>query len=130
MRFSVLPALAAAVALSGCVVAVPATQPGPVVAPPAPVVVTPRPSQPVVVTPAPTTRTVDAGSARQVVSAELARRYPGRNVGPMADCIIANATMAEQAELLAAGGTGRAADAMAAIVRKPATGTCIARAAA
>lgn len=128
MRFSVLPALAAAVALSGCVVAVPATQPGPVVAPP--VVVTPRPSQPVVVTPAPTTRTVDAGSARQVVSAELARRYPGRNVGPMADCIIANATMAEQAELMAAGGTARAADAMAAIVRKPATGTCIARAAA
>ena len=128
MRFSVLPVLAAAVALSGCVVAVPATQPGPA-APTAPVVVAPRPNQPVVVTPAPVTRTVDAGSARQVVSAELARRYPGRNVGPMADCIIANATMAEQAELLAAGGTGRAADAMAAIVRKPATSQCIARAA-
>lgn len=132
MRLSLLPALGMAVALSGCVMAVPApTAPPPVTvtpAPTAPVVVTPRPNQPVVVTPS--VRTVDAGSARQVVSAELARRYPGRNVGPMADCVIANATMAEQSELLAGAGTPRANDAMAAIVKKPATAQCIARAGA
>lgn len=129
MRLSLLPALGMAVALSGCVMAVPApTAPPPVTVTPAPVVVTPRPNQPVVVTPP--VRTVDAGSARQVVSAELARRYPGRNVGPMADCVIANATMAEQSELLAGAGTPRANDAMAAIVKKPATAQCIARAGA
>lgn len=124
MRNSFLIACAAAMALSGCVVAVPTAQP-----PQPPVVVTPpRPSAPVVVTPpAPATRTVDAGSARQVVSAELARRYPGRNVGPMADCIIANASMAEQADLLAMKGTAGASDAMAAIVKKPATAQCIAK---
>lgn len=121
MRLTVLSAMGAAVLLSGCVVVPPpgAMPPGkPAVLPPGPVVVTP----------APVTRTVDPASARQVVSAEMARRYPGKNVGPMTDCIVANATMAEQADLIAMKGTAAASDAMAAIVQRPATKQCIARA--
>lgn len=132
MRFSILAATAAAVALSGCVMTAPGatvpTAPPPVVVTPpksgAPVVVTPAPKAPVT----PPVKTVDAGSARQVVSAELARRYPGKNVGPMADCIISNATMAEQADLVSMKGTPAASNAMAAIVKKPATSACLAKA--
>ncbi|HRO14654.1 MAG TPA: hypothetical protein PLL33_06360 [Paracoccus sp. (in: a-proteobacteria)] len=122
MRLSVLSAMGAAVLLSGCVMVPP---PGAVAPanPRAPAVVPPGP---VVVTPAPVTRTVDPASARQVVSAEMARRYPGQNVGAMADCIIANATMAEQADLIAMKGTAAANVAMAAIVQRPATKQCIA----
>ena len=69
MRLTVLPVLAAALALSGCVVAVP-TQAPDVVAPP--VVVRP----PVTITPA----RPDTAAARQVANAEMSRRLPGRNV--------------------------------------------------
>ena len=36
--------------------------------------------------------------ARQVINAEMARRLPGRNVGPLTDCVVANASQAELAE--------------------------------
>ncbi|WP_134724548.1 hypothetical protein [Paracoccus luteus] len=117
MRLTVLPVLAAALALSGCVVAVP---PGAQVATP-PVVVTP----PVTVTPA----RPDNVAARQVVNAEMAKRLPGRNVAPLTDCVVSNATMAEMADLAAMQGTTGAADAVASIVKRPAVSQCIARAA-
>ena len=118
MRLTVLPVLAAALALSGCVVAVP-TQAPDVVAPP--VVVRP----PVTVTPA----RPDTAAARQVVNAEMARRLPGRNVAPLTDCVVANATMAELADLASMQGTPGAADAVASIVKRPAASQCISRAA-
>ena len=124
MRLTALSVLVAAAALSGCVMVPPpgaATPGSPTVVTPGPVVVTPA---------APVARTVDPASARQVVSAEMARRYPGKNVGPMTDCIIANATMAEQADLFALKGTAAASDAMAAIVKRSATKQCIAGAVA
>ena len=126
MRFSVLPALAAAVALSGCVMAVPPGQPVVVTpTPSAPVVVAPKPNQPVVVTPAPS-----SNIARQVVSAEMAKRLPGRNVAPLTDCVVQNASMAELADLAAMQGKPGAANAVASIVSRPATSQCIARAVA
>lgn len=127
MRFSFLPAIAAAVALSGCVMQVPQPVPAPVVVTPAPntpVVVAPRPTQPVVVTPAPS-----SNIARQVVSAEMAKRLPGRNVAPLTDCVVSNASMAELADLASMQGKAGAADAVASIVKRPATTQCIARAA-
>lgn len=125
MRFSVLPALAAAIALSGCVMTVPPTPTGPVVSPTAPVVVAPPPKTPVVVTPAPS-----SNIARQVVSAEMAKRLPGRNVAPLTDCVVQNASMAELADLAAMQGKPGAAGAVASIVSRPATSQCIARAVA
>lgn len=124
MRFSVLPATAAAIALSGCVMTVPPTATGPV-APTAPVVVTPLPNSPVVVTPAPS-----SNIARQVVSAEMAKRLPGRNVAPLTDCVVQNASMAELADLATLQGKPGAAGAVASIVSRPATSQCIARAVA
>lgn len=115
MRISVFPALIAAVALSGCVVVPPTgTTPG-VVAPP--VVVTPPAAPP------------QNAVARQVINAEMARRLPGRNVAPLTDCVVANATMAELSDIAAQQGQAGAAGAVAAIVGRPATSQCIARAA-
>ena len=126
MRFSLIAALAAATALSGCMVPV-TTAPAPVA--PAPVIVTPAPRTPVVVVPPPTTtRVPDTPTARQVISAELAKRAPGRNVGPLTDCVVANASQAELADIAAMQGKPAAANAVATIVSKPATTQCISRA--
>ena len=134
MRFSLVAAVAAVATLSGCVATVPgATVPAaPVVVTPArpgtTVVTPPTPGATVVVTPAPTVKTVDAGSARSVISAELAKRAPGRNVGPLTDCVVANASQAELADIAAMQGKPAAANAVATIVSKPATTQCISRA--
>lgn len=122
MRLSVLPALAAAAALAGCVAI-----PPPTVAP-GPVVVAPPAGGAVVVTPP--VSTPDTAGARQVVNAEMARRLPGRNVGPLTDCVLSNATMAELADIAAQRGQPGAAGAVASVVSRPATSQCIARAAA
>ena len=127
MRFSFIAALAAATALSGCVMTPIPTAPAPVA--PAPVIVTPAPRTPVVVVPPPTTtRVPDTPTARQVISAELAKRAPGRNVGPLTDCVVANASQAELADIAAMQGKPAAANAVATIVSKPATTQCISRA--
>lgn len=123
MRFTLLPVLAAALAVSGCV----ATVPGATVTAQPPVVVTPAPTAP---TPAPTTgRVPDSATARTVVNAEMAKRLPGRNIGPVTDCVVANASQAELADLAAMQGKPAAADAVASIVKRPATSQCIAKAA-
>ncbi len=116
MRISILPALAAAAVLAGCV-AVPPTG-GPVVVAP------PTASVPSI----PATPPANA-VARQVVNSEMARRLPGRNVAPLTDCVIANATMAELADIAALQGQAGAAGAVASIVSRPATAQCIQRAA-
>jgi len=113
MRISILPALAAAAVLAGCV-AVPPT--GPIVT---------TPTAPVITAPAQPSNAV----ARQVVSSEMARRLPGRNVAPLTDCVMQNATMAELADIASLQGQSGAAGAVAAIVSRPATAQCIQRAA-
>ncbi len=113
MRISILPALAAVAVLAGCV-AVPPT--GPVVT---------TPTAPVVAPPVQPANAI----ARQVVSSEMARRLPGRNVAPLTDCVVQNATMAELADIAALQGQAGAASAVAAIVSRPATAQCIQRAA-
>ncbi|MDO5605905.1 MAG: hypothetical protein Q4G25_12170, partial [Paracoccus sp. (in: a-proteobacteria)] len=68
---------AVTLALAGCVPVAPPT--GPVVRPP--VVITP-PTAP--------TTTLDSSTravAREVVSREMAKRLPGRNVAPYTDCV-------------------------------------------
>ena len=119
MRLSVLPVLAAAAALAGCVAV-----PPPAVAP-GPVVVAPPAGGAVVVTPP--TATPNNAAARQVINAEMARRLPGRNVGPLTDCVVSNATMAELADIAQ---SADASGAVASVVGRPATTQCIAGAAA
>lgn len=111
MRLSLLPVLAAAAALAGCVVVPPEA-------------VAPAPS-PAPTAPAPA---ADNAVARQVVNAEMARRLPGRNVAPLSDCVMQNATMAELADIASLRGQPGAAGAVAAIVQRPATSQCIQRA--
>ncbi len=113
MRLSFTVTAAAALALSGCVAAVP-----PVVTTPGPVVVSPGP-----VAPDAAVRT----AATQVVNIEMARRLPGRNVAPYTACVLDNATMAEIADLATLSGQMGAADAVASIVSRPATTQCISR---
>ena len=125
MRYTLISAVAAAAALSGCVATVPGVQ-QPVTPP---VVVTPAPNTPVVVTPLPN-NVPDTITARTVVSAEMAKRLPGRNVAPLTDCVVQNASMAELADLAAMQGKPGAANAVASIVSRPATSQCIARAVA
>lgn len=114
MRLSFIIAAGAALALSGCVAAIP-----PIVSTPGPVIVTPPPAPGVGVA----TRT----AATQVVNMEMARRLPGRNVSPYTSCVLENATMAEVADLATLSGQAGAADAVASIVKRPATTQCIAR---
>lgn len=103
---------AAALALSGCVVQNPGMGPAPTLPP--------------VAAPAP-----DAmrSSARVIVNREMAKRLPGANVAPYTDCVMQSATTAELTSIAEAGALG-AGDAVAAIVGRPATTQCIARAAA
>ncbi|WP_234450815.1 MULTISPECIES: hypothetical protein [unclassified Paracoccus (in: a-proteobacteria)] len=90
-------------------------------------VVSPPPGGTVVVTPPPAVP--NNAAARQVINAEMARRLPGRNVGPLTDCVVANATMAELADIAAQQGQAGAAGAVASVVSRPATSQCISRAA-
>lgn len=115
MRLSLTAAVAATALLSACV------------APVAPVVVTPPPVTPPVVTPLPTISDATRTTARRVVNLEMAKRLPGRNVAPYTDCVISNATMAEVTDLAGMSGRAGAADAVAVIVKRPATSQCIAR---
>ena len=120
MRYTLISAVAAAAALSGCVATVPGVQ-QPVTPP---VVVTPAPNTPVVVTPLPN-NVPDTITARTVVSAEMAKRLPGRNVGALTECVMSNASQAELADLVAQQGKAAAGNAVAAIVQRPATMSCI-----
>ena len=87
MRRSFLAVTAAALALSGCVAAVPvATVPVPA----APVVVAP---------PAPSVPRASRAAATRVVNVEMAKRLPGRNVAPYTACVLDNATDAEIARI-------------------------------
>ncbi|MBV0890655.1 hypothetical protein KTN05_02170 [Paracoccus sp. Z118] len=112
MRLSFPVIAAAALALSGCVAAVPV---GTV---PAPVVVTPAPSG---------VSGATRAAASQVVNVEMARRLPGRNVAPYTACVLDNATQAEIADLATLSGQAGAADAVAGIVRRSGTTACISR---
>lgn len=118
MRFRLpLVLTAGALALSGCVVQNPNALP---VTPP-----------PVVTAPVPSVPTVAQSAARLAVNREMARRLPGANVSPYTDCVIDNASAAELADIgrqSAAG--GNVSNAVAAVVGRPATSQCIARAAA
>ncbi|MDO5529253.1 MAG: hypothetical protein Q4F71_07605 [Paracoccus sp. (in: a-proteobacteria)] len=116
---------AVALVLAGCVA--PVTPAAPPVAPPAP---RPAPAP----APTPPTTTVDAAArtvARTAINREMARRLPGVNVAPYTDCVVNNASMAEIADIArAASNTEATANAVAAVVRRPATSQCIARVAA
>lgn len=115
MRLSVLIAVAA-LALSGCVVQNPdqAANLPPVALPSAP-------------SPDAAARTV----ARTAINQEMARRLPGANVAPYTDCVVNNATAAELVDIgRATTAGGNVGDSVAAIVGRPATTECIARAAA
>lgn len=108
---------AAALALSGCVVQ------NPNAAPPA--------IPPVVAPTVPGADALARNAARTAVNREMARRLPGANVAPYTDCVINNASAAELVDIgrqsTAGGNVG---DSVAAIVGRPATTECIARAAA
>lgn len=119
MRLTVLPVMAAALALSGCVMVAPAPVAPPVVQPLPPVVVAP---------PAPSASDAARASARQVVNVEMAKKLRGRNVAPFTQCVLDNATMAEISDLSTLGGSPAATGAVAAIVSRPATAQCIKRA--
>ncbi|GLS80098.1 hypothetical protein [Paracoccus marinus] len=115
MRHSFLAVTAAALALSGCVAAVP-------VAP------TPVPTAPIVVAPpAPSVASGSRAAATRVVNIEMAKRLPGRNVAPYTSCVLDNATDAEIADLSTLSGQASAADAVANIVRRSGTTACIGR---
>lgn len=116
MRYSLIAAVTAMTALSGCVV--PATGPVPTAPTPVPGTAGLTPAQRV--------------AARNVINAEMGKRLPGVNTQPYTDCVLSNASMAEMADLaaIAAGATGGAPDAVAAIVKRPATTQCIAKVAA
>ncbi|ARJ69836.1 hypothetical protein [Paracoccus contaminans] len=127
MRLHLIAAFAAAAAVAGCTMS-PMTTVTPAPGR-APIVVTPpTPGAAVVVTPKATVQVPDTATARTVVNAEMARRLPGRNVGPVTDCVISNASQAELADISAQQGKPAAAGAVAAIVKRPATSQCIARA--
>lgn len=124
MRIKLIAAFAAAAALAGCAVPV-ATVPA-VPAEPTVVVTPPTPGAAVVVTPKATVQVPDTATARTVVNAEMARRLPGRNVAPVTDCVMSNASQAELADISAMQGKPAAGAAVAAIVKRPATSQCIA----
>lgn len=127
MRIHLIAAVAAAAALAGC--AMPPTTTVTPAPGAAPVVVTPpTPGATVVVTPKTTVQVPDTATARTVINAEMARRLPGRNVAPVTDCVMTNASQAELADISAQQGKPAAASAVAAIVKRPATSQCIARA--
>lgn len=124
MRIKLIAAVAATAALSACAVPVATVAPAPAQPP---IVVTPAtPGAAVVVTPKATVRVPDTATARTVVNAELARKLPGRNVGPVTDCVMANASQAELADISTLQGNPAATSAVAAIVKRPATSRCIA----
>lgn len=111
---------AVSLALAGCVAPVSAPQ-----QPSAPIVnPTPRPAQPGEALNS-STRSV----ARDVVNREMAKRLPGRNVGPYTDCVVNNASMAELSDIAERGvsDSGAAASSVAVIVQRPAATECIAR---
>ncbi|SDE10019.1 hypothetical protein SAMN05421538_10434 [Paracoccus isoporae] len=112
---------AVSLALAGCVAPVSAPQ-----QPSAPIVnPTVRPAQPSGDALNSSTRAV----ARDVVNREMAKRLPGRNVGPYTDCVVNNASMAELSDIAARGvsDSGAAASSVAVIVQRPAATDCIAR---
>lgn len=105
---------AAALALSGCVV----QNPNGHIPAPAPVV-TPGPDA------------LARTAARGAINREMARRLPGANVAPYTECVVNHATTAELTDIgRIATGDGNVGNAVAAIVGRPATSECIARAAA
>lgn len=107
---------AAALALSGCVVQNP-NMPG---------------QAPPVVTPAlPSADTVARTAARTAINQEMARRLPGANVAPYTDCVVNNASASELIDIgQQVNRGGNVGNSIAAIVGRPATSECIARAAA
>jgi len=93
----------------------------PVATPQPPVVIVPS-------TPVSPLSSAARASATTVVNREMAKRLPGVNVAPYTACVVNNATMAELADLsgMVSGNDAGAASAVAAIVRRPATTSCIA----
>lgn len=115
---SILVLTAASLALAAC-----ATGPAPVVTPSLPPVVVAPPIAPPVTQPSGATR----AAAVSIVNREMAQRLPGVNVMPYTGCVVNNATDAELADLASMGpGGAGAAGAVAAIVKRPATTSCIA----
>lgn len=114
MRLPVILTVAA-LALSGCVVQNPnghMPTPGPVVTGPSP-------------------DAVARNAARGAINQEMARRLPGANVSPYTECVLSNATTAELTDIgRTVSSNGNTSNAVAAIVGRPATSECIARAAA
>ncbi|MDO5614378.1 MAG: hypothetical protein Q4G14_14195 [Paracoccus sp. (in: a-proteobacteria)] len=115
---------AAALALSGCVVATPF--PAPV--PGAPV--TPVPTAPVATTPT----TLDAASraaAQSAITTAMQARLQGTDVTPYTNCIMQNATSAELIDIaqMSRANVPGVGDSVATIVRRPATAACISAAA-
>ncbi|WBU63092.1 hypothetical protein [Paracoccus aerodenitrificans] len=112
---------AVSLALAGCVAPVTTQPTAPIVNPP-------------VTQPPPPTNTLDSSTrsvARDVINREMAKRLPGRNVGPITDCVVNGASMAELTDIAARGvnDSASAAASVAVIVaREPAKG-CIGRAA-
>lgn len=126
----IMAACGAALALSGCVVLTPVPQQPGAPVPTVPGTTTPAPA-PAPTTPAPTV--LDSASralARQVVNTEMQKRLPGTDVTPYTDCIINNATTAELIDIaqMSRAGVAGVADSVAVIVKRPATGKCIASA--
>ncbi|MDO5621528.1 MAG: hypothetical protein Q4G24_08675 [Paracoccus sp. (in: a-proteobacteria)] len=115
MRLSLIAAAAAMTALSGCVVPVATTTP-----------TAPTPTA----TPATGLTAAARATARNVINTEMAARLPGVNTQPYTDCVVSNASLAELADLAGLQGKAGAADAVAGIVKRPATTQCIARVAA
>ncbi|MDO5631573.1 MAG: hypothetical protein Q4G22_07025 [Paracoccus sp. (in: a-proteobacteria)] len=115
---------AAALALSGCVVATPFPAPVPT----APV--TTAPTAPVATTPT----TLDAASraaAQAAITTAMQASLPGTNATPYTNCVMQNATTAELIDIaqMSRANVPGVADSVAAIVRRPATTACISAAA-
>ena len=99
-------------------------------APTAPVVNPPPPAAA-----QPPSNTLDSSTrsvAREVVNREMAKRLPGRNVGPYTDCVMTNASMAELSDIAQRGvnDSSAAASSVAVVVQRPAATQCIAKVAA
>ncbi|MDO5705436.1 MAG: hypothetical protein Q4G49_10250 [Paracoccus sp. (in: a-proteobacteria)] len=123
LSFSVLFG-AAALALSGCVVATPIPAPLPT----GPVATAPVTPAPVIPT------TLDAASrvaAQSAITTAMQSRLPGTNVAPYTNCIMQNATTAELIDIaqMSRAAVPGVSDSVATIVRRPATASCISAAA-
>ncbi|KGJ06785.1 hypothetical protein SAMN04487972_102158 [Paracoccus halophilus] len=110
MRLSLIMTVAA-LALSGCVVQNPGMAP------------MPMPTSP----PAPAPDAAIRSSARVIINREMAAKVSGYNIAPFTDCVMANASPSELANITT---SSDPQSAVAVIVSRPATGQCIANAAA